>query len=73
MAFFDDWNPDKGGSFVNGVIWIRQNLGLKPGPDWQMHVLKTKKYPHGFFGPGGIVWRRRMDRHDQDVLDLISE
>lgn len=73
MAFFDDWNPDKGGSLVVGTRWIRENLGPKPGTDFQLHVLKTKKYPYGYFGPGGIVWRHKMDRHDQDLLDLIHE
>jgi len=73
LVFFEDWNPHKGGSIVAGVRWIRKNLGPKPGPGWQLHVLKTKKHPHGFFGPGGIVWRHKMDRHDQDLLDLIHE
>jgi hypothetical protein len=72
MKFFDEWNPNKGGAFVNGMIWLLKNLP-KPGPGWQLHVLKTKKHPHGFFGPSGIVWRHKMDRHDQDLLDLIHE
>jgi hypothetical protein len=53
--------------------WILNNLGVKPASDWQMHVLKTKQYPHGYFGPGGIVWRHKRDRHDQASLDVISE
>lgn len=73
MLFFDAWNPNKGGSFAIGTQWICEHLGFKPGPKFQLHVLKTKKHPHGFFGPGGIVWRREMDRHDQDVLDLVTE
>jgi hypothetical protein len=56
MIFFDDWAPCKGGSIIEGGQWIIKNLGAKPGPDWQLHVLKTRKYPHGFFGPGGIMW-----------------
>lgn len=73
MEFFDEWNPEKDGSLVKGSLWIRENLGPKPGPDWELHVLKTKKYPHGFFGPGGIVWRHKRDRHDQALLDMIHE
>jgi hypothetical protein len=73
MIFYDKWNSKEGGSLVDGARWIRKNLGPKPGPGWQLHVLKTKKHPHGFFGPGGIVWRHKMDRHDQDLLDLIHE
>jgi hypothetical protein len=78
MTVFDDWNPDKGGSYRTGARWIREHLGPKPGPDWQLHVLKTKKYPHGYIGPNDkdgrhIVWRHKMDRHDQDLLDLIHE
>jgi hypothetical protein len=27
MPFFDEWNPDKGGSFDGGAEWIIKNLG----------------------------------------------
>jgi hypothetical protein len=73
MKFFDAWNPGKGGSFIVGCHWIRKNLGPRPSSEHQLHVLKTKKHPNGFFGPGGIVWRHKMDRHDQDALDVIAE
>jgi hypothetical protein len=73
MAFYDAWNPKKGGLRVVGALWIRKNLGPRPSEHHQLHVLKTKKHPFGFFGPGGIAWRRRMDRHDQDLLDLVAE
>jgi hypothetical protein len=73
MKFYDKWNPIKGGSIVDGCIWIRKNLGPKPGKDWQMHVIKSKKCPFGFFGPGGIIWRHKMDRHDQSAIDIICE
>ena len=73
LSFCDDWNPLKGGNFWVGMKWIIKNLGKKPGDGWEMHVLKTKKYPHGYFGPGGIGWRHRRDIHDQLVLDVVAE
>lgn len=73
MIFFDDWNPRKGGSFMNGVHWMKQNGMRKPSLYHQLHVIKSKKYPHGFFGPGGIVWRWKGDRHDQDLKDAIYD
>ena len=78
LVFFDGWNPKKDGSILEGARWINTILGPKPGPNWQLHVLKTRMYPHGYFGPDDkdgrhIVWRHKMDRHDQDLLDLIHE
>lgn len=73
MSFFDGWNSKKGGSILTGMRWILENLGPKPGSNWHIHVIKSKKYPYGFFGPGGIVWRNRMDKHDQDLLDLVYD
>jgi hypothetical protein len=72
MVFFDGWNPNEDGSTIAGAQWLRKNMP-KPGPDYQLHVLKTKQHPYGFFGPGGVVWRSKMDRHDNDVLDLVAE
>jgi hypothetical protein len=72
MLFCDEWNPRKGGSKIVGTRWIEKNLPC-PGPDYELHVIKTKKCPHGYFGPGGIEWRHKMDRHDQDLIDHIYE
>jgi len=77
MKFYDGWNPDKGGSIIEGARWLLR-YRPKPDPNHQLHVLKPKKCPHGYFGPDDkdgrhIVWRSRMDRHDQDLLDLIHE
>lgn len=72
MVFYDAWNPDKGGAWIVGLQWMRKHMP-RPGLRYQLHVLKTKKYPHGFFGPGGIVWRSKMDSHDQNLLDLVFE
>src|SRR6266571_8902933 len=30
MPFFDDWNPDKGGSFRAGAEWIIATIGKRP-------------------------------------------
>lgn len=73
IKFYDGWNPDKGGSFIAGMDWIIKNIGPKINRHYELHVIKSKKYPYGFFGPGGVVWRNKMDRHDQDLLDLIYD
>jgi hypothetical protein len=72
MRLCDEWNPNKGGSFIAGTLWIENNLPC-PGQGYELHVIKSTKYSHGYFGPGGIVWRHKMDRHDQYVLDLVCE
>lgn len=56
-----------------GMKWILENLGPKPGPCWEMHVLKTSENLHGYFGPGGLQWRPKADRHDAHAVDVITE
>ncbi len=78
MKLYKKWDPRSNGLSIGQsaqlvVQWMRETDQAKPGLSWQLHVLKTKKYPYGFFGPNGIMWRHKMDRHDQDLLDLISE
>ena len=78
MKLYYAWDPRVNGLAVGpsaqlAMRWMQENNRQKPGPGYQLHVLKTKKYPHGFFGPGGISWRHKMDRHDNDVLDLVAE
>ncbi len=78
MRLFEEWDPRKNGLTAGRsaslvLRWFYKNRKMKPGPGYQLHVRKTKKYPHGLFGPGGIVWRHKMDRHDQDLLDLIHQ
>lgn len=43
MKFFKDWDSDQGGAPIEGFLWILKNLGPKPGPDYQLHVLKNKE------------------------------
>lgn len=52
MPFHEAWDPRKGGSISEGVAWILENLGPKPGPNWSMDIIEHKK---GFV-PGNIRW-----------------
>jgi hypothetical protein len=55
MPFFDDWNPSKGGSYRNGMLWILENLGERPGPAWSIDIIEHAK---GFV-PGNLRWAQR--------------
>jgi len=67
MRIFRSWDPRRNGSVTAAIKWLRENMP-KPNSDFQLHVLKTKKYPRGFFGPGGIVWRHKMGQTRQRSL-----
>ena len=78
MLIYSLWDPRINGSTIGQtakliMYWMRENNCANPGLGFELHVLKTRKHPYGFFGPGGIVWRHKMDRHDNDVLDLVAE
>jgi len=72
VIVFNGWKPYKK-AIRTAVFWVLENLGPRPSPDHQLHILKTKKHPFGFFGPGGLKWVHGSDRHDNDVLDLVAE
>ena len=63
MPFYDGWNPAKGGSVKAGAEWIILNLGRRPGPDWQIHIIDRLV---GFV-PGNLAWIPR-DSHKQQEL-----
>lgn len=81
MPFFDEWNPDKGGSFIAGEKWIIENLGRRPVDNflmtgqtvrypgqksrWQMHILDR---PVGFV-PGNLAW---MPTNKHNRLEAIN-
>lgn len=65
------WDPRQGGTLEAARQWFRAYLP-KPGPGYELHVLKTTQYPHGYFGPGGLKWVHKMDRHDKDLTALVS-
>ena len=78
MTFHTLWDAAPGTSKAasifarNAAQWMKEYCA-KPGVGYQLHVLKTKKHPNGYFGPGGIVWRHKTDRHDQMALDILCE
>jgi hypothetical protein len=68
MPFFDEWNPDKGGSFLAAVKWIIENLGPRPEGS-TLHVIpQTMK---GFW-PGNLVWAGKREQSIQQHYKIIG-
>lgn len=63
LAFFDDWNPDRGGSFDAGAQWIITNLGCRPSNRHELHIVDRRL---GFV-PGNLAWVPQ-NRHRQEEL-----
>ena len=54
LDFFDDWNPDKGGSYKAGAEWIITNLGKRPNYA-SLHMIDRDL---GFV-PDNLEWRSK--------------
>lgn len=68
MPFFDDWNPDKNGSFLAAVKWIIKNLGPRPKGS-TLHVIpQTKKG----FAPDNLVWTSPREQTNQQMYKIIG-
>jgi hypothetical protein len=65
MPYWDEWNPNRGGSFKAGAKWIIENIGRRPGTskEYQLHIISRRL---GFV-PGNLAWIPR-DKHRQDEL-----
>jgi hypothetical protein len=63
MPFFNGWNPKKGGSFQAGEDWIIENIGKRPGKNYQLHIVDRKL---GFV-PNNLEWVPR-DKHKQNEM-----
>ena len=68
MPFFDGWNPDKGGSFLIGAIWIIDNLGKRPSGT-TMHIVDHAK---GFV-PGNLEWTHPRRQTNQQMFRIIAQ
>ena len=51
MDFFPEWNPDKGGSYKAGAVWIIENLGPRPNGA-SLHMIDRDQ---GFV-PDNLMW-----------------
>ena len=63
MPFYDAWNYDKGGSFIEGENCLLKEIGPKPGKFYDLHVVDKSV---GIM-PGNLVWVPR-DRHKREEL-----
>jgi hypothetical protein len=67
MPFCDAWNPDKGGSFLAGGQWIRDNL-VKPLGRISLHVVDPLK---GFV-PGNLEWTHPVKQIREQMHKIIA-
>ena len=68
MPFFDDWNPNKGGSYLAGMQWILENLGEKP-KGASLHIIKHET---GFV-PGNLEWTHPKKQTNQQMHKIIAQ
>lgn len=74
MPFYDQWNPDKGGSFIFGLHWILKHLGKRPSSRHSLDIIEHYK---GFV-PGNLRWtlldtQRRNQKHRTMFLLTVSQ
>jgi hypothetical protein len=72
MAFCAAWDPNKGGSFLNGAKWIFKNIGRRPEPGYSLDIIK---HEIGFV-PGNLRWaskRTQKDNQQHRALGKMSE
>lgn len=73
MKFYPKWDTAKGTPRATVVFsknaekWMKAHCPC-PGKGWELHVEKTSRHPFGYFGPGGIRWMERIDRHQKIEL-----
>jgi hypothetical protein len=65
--FSDDWNPKKGGSYLNGAEWIIDNLGKRP-KGASLHIIEHEK---GFV-PGNLEWAFRNKQTNEQMFKIIA-
>jgi len=70
MPFFDDWNPDQGGSYRAGAYWIAENIGRRPDTKHQLHIIDRRI---GFM-PGNLIWvPQDKHRREEMIYKLLLE
>ena len=67
MPFFDNWNPNKGGSWLAGMSWIIKNLGKKP-KGASLHIIEQEK---GFI-PGNLEWTHPKKQVASQMFKIIA-
>ena len=68
MPFYDEWNPDKGGTFQAGADWIILNLGKRPDGT-SLHIVQ-----HDFgFVPGNLEWTYPRKQANQQMFKIIAQ
>jgi hypothetical protein len=77
LAFYDGWNPDKGGSFQSGADWIIENLGRRPDDTrYELHIIRrypdpeNLEKPYGFV-PNNLIWIPKKEHRRQEMLEKI--
>jgi hypothetical protein len=66
MPFFAEWEPRKGGCSA-GAKWIIDNLGRKPSPDYELHIVDRTL---GFV-PGNLQWIPRSEHKREEMLTKV--
>ena len=67
MPFYDNWNPNKGGSWLNEAKWIIKNLGKRP-KGASLHIIEHEK---GFI-PGNLEWAYPNKQSAQKMFKIIA-
>ena len=67
MPFHDEWNPNKGGSFLSGSLWIVEHLGRRPN-GCSLHIVDHAK---GFV-PGNLEWTGRKKQNSEQMFKIIA-
>lgn len=73
MPFYDKWNPDKNGSFIEGMHWIIENLGPRPkntlNSKWSLDIIDHIK---GFV-PGNLRWALKNTQRKNQRYKKLGE
>ena len=67
MPFYAAWNPDCGGSFKAGSEWIIGNIGRRPDPNHQLHIIDRRI---GFM-PWNLVWVPKDMHRQEEMLNRV--
>lgn len=68
MPFYDEWNPNKGGSYGAGVQWIIENIGRKPAKGYDLHIVDRTI---GFM-PGNLQWVHRTQHQQEEIVTKLK-
>ena len=81
MPYHPGWNPDKGGSFVEGARYLLKHLGSKnayakthgvPVKNISIHVLPPHPGKPWGFVPGGVVYAGHKRQSAEKAFKLLA-